>query len=418
MHPFSFRLLLLALALPLAAACAPTKVKMTGNPEAPYPPTRPPAVGDVLHIPTGYYVSEAQMLAVATDARIVYVGETHDNPASHRLQLTLLRAMAERHPGGVALGMEMFTPGQQEALDRWVNGELTEKEFLKQARWQEQWQMDFDYYRPLLDFARENRIPVIGLNVPKSLVRSVARKDLDELGAEERRALPEMDLGDPYQGALVTAIYGGHDQGNGHLDGFRRVQTLWDEAMAENVARYLESPQGESRRMVVVAGGNHIRHGFGIPRRVFRRLPASYTLIGSKELVIAEGKEDRLMDVKIPDFPMPPYDFLLFTEYEDLPRPGVRLGVLLDEAEGKVRVKAILPGSAAEAAGLQEGDVLLAFDGVPLVESFDLIYEVKRKQPGERGVLQIERDGAGQTVEVTFPEPEAEPAPPHDAPKK
>lgn len=416
MHPFRF--LLLALALPLAAACAPTTVKMSGNPEAPYPPARPPLVGDILHIPTGHYVSEAQMLAVATDSRIVYVGETHDNPASHRLELTLLRAMAERFPDRVALGMEMFTPGQQETLDRWVNGELTEKEFLKQSRWQDQWQMDFDYYRPLLDFAREHHIPVIGLNAPKNLVRSVARKDLGELGPEERQALPEMDLGDPYQGALVTAIYGGHDQGNSHLDGFRRVQTLWDEAMAENVARYLESPQGERRHMVVVAGGNHIRHGFGIPRRVFRRLPASYTLIGSKELVIAKGKEDRLMDVEIPGFPMPPYDFLLFTEYEDLARPGVKLGVLLDEAEGKVRVKAVLPGSTAEAAGLREGDVLLVFDGVPLAESFDLIYEVKQKRPGDRSVLQIERDGAGQTVEVTFPEMAADPAPPHDTPKK
>ena len=411
------KFLLPLLALPLAAGCA-VGPQMSGNPEAPYPPTRPPAVGDILHIPSGYYVSEAQMLAVATDARIVYVGETHDNPASHRLELTLLRAMAERYPGGVALGMEMFTPDQQETLDRWVSGELNEKEFLKQSRWQEQWQMDFEYYRPLLDFARERSIPVIGLNAPKSLVKSVARKDLGELGEKERQTLPELDMGDPYQGALVTAIFGGHDKGNSHLEGFRRVQTLWDEAMAESVVRYLESPPGKSRRLVVVAGGNHIRHGFGIPRRVFRRLPTSYTLIGSKELDIPEEKQDRLMDVEIPGFPMPPYDFLLFTEYEDLAMPGVKLGVLLDEAEGKVRVKAVLPNSVAEAAGLLEGDVLVAFDGIPLEEAFDLIYEVKQKRPGDRSVLQIERDGKGQTVEVRFPEPAGETTPPKMHPKK
>src|SRR5512134_3694242 len=184
------KFLLPLLALPLAAGCT-IGPQMSGNPEAPYPPARPPAVGDILHIPTGYYVSEAQMLAVATDARIVYVGETHDNPASHRLELTVLRAMADRYPGGVALGMEMFTPDQQEVLDRWVSGELTEKEFVKQARWQEQWQMDFEYYRPLLDFARERRIPVIGLNAPKSLVRSAARNELGELSDEERARLPE-----------------------------------------------------------------------------------------------------------------------------------------------------------------------------------------------------------------------------------
>jgi uncharacterized iron-regulated protein len=411
------KFLLPILALPLAAGCA-VGPQMSGNPEAPYPPARPPAIGDILHIPTGHYVSEAQMLAVATDARIVYVGETHDNPASHRLELTLLRAMAERYPGGVALGMEMFTPDQQETLVRWVSGELTEKEFLKQSRWQEQWQMDFDYYRPLLDFARERSIPVIGLNAPKSLVKSAAQKEFGELKDEERLRLPELDLEDPYHGAFVAAMFSGHSHGNSGQEGFRRVQTLWDETMAESVVRYLESPHGKNQRMVVVAGANHVRHGFGIPRRVFRRLPASYTLIGSKELDIPEEKQDRLMAVEVPGFPMPPYDFLAFTAYEDLARRGVRLGVLLDEAEGKVRVKEVLPNSVAEDAGLLEGDVLVTFDGIPLAEAFDLIYEVKQKQPGERSVLQIERDGKGQTVEVTFPEPAAVTTPPKIQPKK
>jgi uncharacterized iron-regulated protein len=412
-----FKFLLPLLALPLAAGCA-VPTQMNDNPEAPYPPTRPPIVGNILHLPTGYYVSEEQMLAVATDSRIVYVGETHDNPASHRLELTVLRAMAERYPDGVALGMEMFTPAQQEILDRWVSGELSEKAFVKQSRWQDQWQMDFDYYRPLLDFARERSIPVIGLNAPKSLVKSAARQELGELSDEERRLLPEMDREDPYHGAFVTAMYGDHGHGNSGLDGFRRVQTLWDETMAESIVRYLESPAGKTRRMVVVAGGNHIRHGFGIPRRVFRRLPTSYILIGSKELVIPEDKRDRMMDVEVPRFPMPPYDFLVFTEYEDLVRPGVKLGVMLEEAEGKVRVKAVLPNSAAEAAGILAGDVLLAFDGVPLAENFDLIYEVKQKRPGDRSVLQIERDGEEQTVEVTFPEPAAQTAPPKKHPEK
>jgi uncharacterized iron-regulated protein len=411
------KFLLPFLALPLAAGCA-VGPQMSGNPEAPYAPTRPPAVGDILHLPTGYYVTEEQMLAVATDSRVVYIGETHDNPASHRLELTLLRAMAERYPDGVALGMEMFTPDQQETLDRWVSGELSEKAFVKQSRWQEQWQMDFDYYRPLLEFARERNIPVIGLNAPKSLVKSAAQKEFGELSDEERLRLPEIDREDPYHGTFVTAMYSGHGHGNSGQEGFRRVQTLWDETMAESVVRYLESTPGKNRRMVVVAGGNHVRHGFGIPRRVFRRLPTSYILIGSKELEIPEEKRDRLMDVEVPGFPMPPYDFLAFTAYEDLARTGVKLGVMLEEAEGKVRVKAVLPNSAAEAAGLLEGDVLVTFDGIPLEAAFDLIYEVKQKEPGDRSVLQIERDGKEQTVEVAFPEPAAETAPPNMHPKK
>ena len=101
--------------------------------------------------------------------------------------------------------------------------------------------------------------------------------------------------------------------------------------MAENVARRLAAPGNEELRMVVVAGGNHIRNGFGIPRRVFRRLPAAFVLIGSKELKIAPDMQDRLMDVQIPEFPMPAYDYLAFTAYEKLEKDEVRLGVLLEE---------------------------------------------------------------------------------------
>ena len=67
------------------------------------------------------------MLSSLIGYPLVYVGELHDNPASHRLQVEILKAMQASHPGKVALGMEMFNNEQQVALDRWVAGELSEK---------------------------------------------------------------------------------------------------------------------------------------------------------------------------------------------------------------------------------------------------------------------------------------------------
>jgi len=395
------RYLLPAVALLAMTGCS-VAPPPSANPEAPYPLSRPPAVGDILHIPTGYYVNEEQMLAAATDARVVYVGETHDNPASHRQELAVLRAMAERWPGRVALGMEMFTPAQQEALDRWVAGESSEKEFLKESRWYDRWRMDFDFYRDLLHYAREQRIPVLGLNAEKSLVRAVTRHNLDELDEAERSQLPDMDLADPYQRSLVASIFGGHDAGSNNLDGFVRAQTLWDETMAENIARHLAAPGNEKDRMVVVAGGNHIRNGFGIPRRVFRRLPTSYVLIGAKEIEISPDMQDRLMDVQIPRFPMPAYDYIAFTAYEKLEKEEVRLGVLLEEADGAVTIKGVQPDSAAAAAGVREGDIVRSFAGKAVAETFDLIYEVKQFRPGDKALLQLERDGETLSVEVEF----------------
>lgn len=402
--------LLLFPLLPILGACAPTL--MPHDPENPYASSRPPQVGEIVHLPTGVSVTEQQMLTAAGDARIVYVGETHDNPASHRQELTLLRYLTERYPGKLALGLEMFVPSQQPVLDRWSAGELSEKEFLKQSRWYELWRMDFDYYRELLAFARDHRIPVIGLNAEKSLVDALREKSQEELSDAERRRLPRMDLTDPYQRALLEAILGGHGQGGKHgslaLDGFQRVQTLWDETMAENVVRYLSQPEHADHRLLVVAGGNHVRYGFGIPRRVFRRLPVSYALVGSDEIVIPPDKQDRLMNVKKPDFPMPPYDFVLFTEYEDLGGEEVRLGAVLDDSQGRVAVEGVLPKSAGATAGLQKGDVILAIDGLPVKENFDLIYEIKRKKPGDRSTLNIQRGKEERALAVEFVRPPAD----------
>ena len=106
-----------------------------GDPQNPYPLQSPPRIGQIVHLPTGAIVSAAQMFALAGDSRIVYFGETHDNPASDRMELRLLRALAECHPGRQVLGMEMFARAQQPVLDRWVAGELTEKAFLRESRW-------------------------------------------------------------------------------------------------------------------------------------------------------------------------------------------------------------------------------------------------------------------------------------------
>ena len=399
-----------ALALFAMTACTPAGKQFMGDPENPYPLLSPPKVGDVVHLPTGTPVSAEQMMSVAADARVIYVGETHDNPASHRLELETLRGLEERHPGKVSLGMEMFARSQQPVLDRWVAGELDEKGFLKASRWFDNWKMDFAYYRDLLIFARDRRIPVLALNAEKSLVQAVRSKPLEELTAEEKAQLPELDLSDPYQRSMTEGIFGGHSHGKMHLEGFLRAQTLWDETMAESAASYLASPAGKDRHLVVVAGGNHVSYGFGIPRRVFRRLPTSYVTIGGKEVVISREKQPEMMDVEVPEFPTVPYDFLVHLAYEEIPQSGVLLGVMFEpDPKGRgLLVKGVVPDSNALRAGVKQDDLLLSLDGDPLTESIDLVYAVKQKHAGDRGVLKVERQGEALTLEVIFQESAAQ----------
>ena len=391
--------LLFGLLLATLTACTMTHQPI-GNPEYPYP-VENPAVGDIVHLPTGVKVSAEQMNAAVSDARIIYVGETHDNPASHKLQLQILKAVAARYPGRVSLGMEMFNPAQQEILDQWVAGELSEKEFLQDSDWYGNWQMDFDYYADILHFAREAGIPVIGINVSQELRQKVGMHDLAELDEETRSQLPDMDFGDRYQKALVESIYSGHGAGPKKLEPFLRVQTLWDESMAENIVRHL-ADKGQEHRMVVIAGGYHITSGFGIPRRVYRRMPTSYVLVGSSELVVPDELQHKLMDVDLPMFPMVPYDYLAYTEYETLPGERVKLGVRMKEEDGRVVVEAVVPGSAAASAGVAEGDIIVMLGSEAIRENFDLIYAVKQYASGDRAKLSVERNGEKLELDVTF----------------
>jgi len=268
--------------------------------------------------------------------------------------------------------------------------------------------MNYAYYSEILDYARTQGIPVVALNVPRDLVKTVSAGGFDALGEEDRALLPEFDSQDPYQRAMAAAMFAGHGQGDSILDSFIRIQTLWDEAMAANIARHL-GEQGTARRMMVMAGGNHVRYGFGIPRRAYRRLPVSYVLVGSTELVVPEDKRAEMMNVDMPNFPMVPYDYLLMAEYESLPGERVKLGVRMQEQENGVVIEEVIPGSAAEEAGALAGDLIVSLGGAAVEDNFDLIYEVQQRSSGDRAILVVERDGERLELEIDFkslPKPE------------
>lgn len=370
--------------------------------EVPYPPARAPEIGDIIHTRTGHYVNQQQMLSSLVGYPLVYVGELHDNPASHRLQVEILKALQASHPGKVALGMEMFNNEQQVALDRWVAGELSEKEFLRESRWFENWKTDFELYRELLEFARDQQIPVIGLNIPRALGRKVSMTPLDQLDPEVKEQLPEMDMSDPYQRQMIEEIFGAHAAGGSMVESFFRRQTLWDEAMAEAVANYMQEDPG--RHMIIAAGGWHVNYGFGIPRRVHRRLPVPYALVGGHNLEIPDEKRDQLMDVQMPGFPMRAVDYLVYQEYEVFRPTGVKLGVMLDDSGDQAGILVIdrVSGSAAAEAGIIKGDRLLRFDGELLEDSFDLIYAVKARRPGDSATIELKRGDKILVIEATF----------------
>ncbi len=394
------RCLILLLSIAVLASCAPQPTPL-GNPTHPYPPAAEPQVGDIIHLPTGILVSYQTLLDNVTSYRVVFVGETHDNPASHRLQQDILQALQQRSPGQITVAMEMFTPSQQPILDLWSTGQLTEKEFLKQVDWNNTWRINFAFYRPILTYCRDQQIKILALNAENDLKQKVSRIPFALLSTEDQRKLPALDEHDPYQRAMAEAVFSDHKMGPDMREGFLRVQTLWDESMAENLANYLKK-EPQSRQVMVMAGGNHIRYGYGIPRRMFRRLPISYVLVGSEEIDIPEHKRAQLMNINEPSYLMIPYEYVLYTRYEDLVTPGVKMGITLETTSKGVMVKKVMPDSAAEQAGLKEEDILVQLDGETLNDVFDLTYALQQKEIGDSSLIVLKRGVDVLKVTIVF----------------
>lgn len=82
--------------------------------------------------------------------------------------------------------------------------------------------------------------------------------------------------------------------------------------------------------------------------------------------------------------------------------PQAALGVQLDQNEELARIASVLPGLAADRAGLKAGDVILQVDGVDTKGRQNLQQAIRAHQPGDRVTLLVERDGKQQTLEVTL----------------
>jgi uncharacterized iron-regulated protein len=371
------------------------------DPASPYYEVSSLQPGQILHLATGRLLREQELYTYLSYYPVVYLGETHDNVEAHAAQFTVLQAMQRRMPGQVAVGMEMLRRPFQPEVNAFLAGELNEKEFVRV--WEKSWgPRSFAYYRDILLFCREQDIPVLALNPGRKLEQAVMAGGLPE-AAQAASALPEMDLDDRFHRATAEAYFRGHAGGSGEIETFYRIQVLREEAMATAAAAFLRSENGAGKQLLVLAGANHVRYGFGVPRRLFRRVPLPYVVVDTFIPDYPQRMQDRLMEVELPQLPMPPADFFWAVEYEDLAARQVVLGVEIEDAAADgVRVTSVVPGGPAAAAGVTAGDIIVGVDGVPVPEPFDLSYHLSRRRPGDSATLDLRRGGEKIVLPVEF----------------
>jgi uncharacterized iron-regulated protein len=308
------------------------------------------------------------------EKRVVLVGESHDRYDNHLMELEIIRRLHAMHPR-LAIGMEMFQQPFQGVLDDYIAGRVNEQQLLQDTEYYRRWRFDFRLYAPILEYARQQKIPVVALSLPGELTSKVGREGFAALTAAERSQLPaEIDRSDTDYEARLRAIYEHHPAANGRGFGnFVDVQLLWDEGMAARIAEYLRSHPDET--MVVLAGSGHLAYGSGIPRRLTRR-------VNVKSAVVLSDWDGDLEPGLA--------DYLLLPREQVLP-PSGRFGALLDERAGGLRIDQCLPDSPCKLAGLRPGDQIIAINGETVADLADLRVATWNKRPGDRVTLEVRR---------------------------
>lgn len=343
--------------------------------------------GEIVRMSTGQVVTFEEMMAELRSVRIVYVGETHVNSSHHDIQLKVLEALF-KNDQPIHVGMEMFGRSYQAVLDRWSSGGYTEKTFLKKVEWEERWSFDFDLYRAILLFVRENHIPLTPLNVPIEIVRKVATRGIESLSANERAQIAEdIDLSDDMHRAFLKRQYAGHDTDDLHgFEYFHEAQSVWDDSMAESVAKIVKTDQDDSQ-IVVFAGNGHIEK-FGIPERVQRRVTSTYLTLMPASVGSALKQNAA--------------DYVWVTKLQKMhrhPLIGIKIKPVADSAS--LLIEGVLPESPAESAGMKKGDILLAIDGAAVSSVSDIHRAVLDAKSRGSHLFQIKRGEETLELEVT-----------------
>jgi uncharacterized iron-regulated protein len=234
-------------------------------------------IGQILDLKAGTVLSFDQLIDQISSKDLIFIGEAHDNPEHHLIQVQILQALVECC-SPISIAMEFFERPQQSTLDRYQRGDLAESEFLEEV----DWGADYHFYRPLIRMAKQHGGEVLAINAPRKVVRKVARQGLESLDESERSKIAEeIDLSNEAHRTYVREAYEQPAHGDLKFDYFYEAQCVWEDTMAESLAEYLKE---NGRMLIVFTGNGHIKYKFGIPDRTIARIPVSMVTIMPRTL--------------------------------------------------------------------------------------------------------------------------------------
>ena len=233
---------------------------------------------------------------------VIYLGEEHYTPSHIQAALTIMDTLVASEKKA-ALALEMFSWDGQSALGRYGRDEITSQEqFLQESNWEKNWGGNYQDYEPLISFAKTHHLSVFGLNPPRSLVRLVASK-----GLEEARLNPtmkqwgmdhEISLQDSeYRRVIFRQIQSCHpDLPEKAYQRFYEASIFRDEGMAKVIKDYLQQRSADQGPLVSYTGGGHIQYKIPIPNRVKKGLESAVKDVSIYLIALDSAREDEIVE--------------------------------------------------------------------------------------------------------------------------
>lgn len=196
---------------------------------------------------SGKELSAAQLAKRLQKYDVVFFGEFHDQSEIHQYELELLKAMYKAKGAKLALSMEMFEADNQSKLNNFLADTLSEEDFLAASR---PWPNYSTDYAPLVNFAKEKKMPVIAANVPRFLAAHVAKNNASTEGIAEQyqQWLPQHTYAP--EGAYKDKFYAQMNSPEApmkmplqRLAAVYAAQCLKDDKMAESIAAFADAHQ-------------------------------------------------------------------------------------------------------------------------------------------------------------------------------
>jgi uncharacterized iron-regulated protein len=196
---------------------------------------------------TGNTVKYSDLLEAAQSADIILFGELHDNPICHWLQLELTKDLFKIKGNDLIMGAEMFETDNQLLLDEYTSEKIKESSFEAEAKLWKNYKTD---YKPLVNFARKNKLKFIGTNVPRryaSLVSKGGFEILESLDKEAKKLIAPLPI--KYNSELncyasMTKMGGSSMKDTTHINlNLPKAQALKDATMAYSIIENLKNNQ-------------------------------------------------------------------------------------------------------------------------------------------------------------------------------